>query len=1005
MNILREELVKKGDDFELVIHLFNMDEEFSKELSTKGTEEEIKSDIFSYVKRKYPDIKVSAVRLMVGGILLTTFTIGQTGAAFAAPKDINTSSDYAKPAIERLVSEEIIVGDEQGNFNPKSSMDRDAFTTMLVKAMGLDIINPEVPTFTDISKGNWAYPFIETAVENDLISGVSANSFAPKNHVTREQMAVILIRALGLSADDIDGMGDQLTFTDKEEISSYARDSVGFAVANGLFRGDENNRFLGKNTATREQVAVVIDNFLRNRDDLQQAANEIKTTTFTASVVEESLTSIRLDLNKDITSLIPEDINIADADGNNISVTAIDLSTDGRSVILTTSKMTSGVSYIISIDRDDLKGQSTVTPTVTITDLAVESITAIDAKNVLIEFNNHMEAGTGTNGAENITNYSISPENSIIGIRLRDDKSSVILTLDTAMTNDTAYTIKANKNIMDIDGKVLSTTTDYSSYLFFADHIEPTVSSFSTNELGAIKIKFNENMSVKPDIVIINGQPINSDNISFVEGDDSITISKDGIPANIELGTSYPIYISGGKDLAGNTMTLFQDTLHYSIATEAPEVEAINVTGENTLEIAFSEALNDTNTNGEDNSSIIGLSITKNNTPLTDVTARTTDGKVFQVNLPTASNVLFDAAKNETSVDLQVTVENYKDLVNNIGEKHTDKVTITKDTEGPILTKSEYNFTDGEFILTFDEGLTAVGNVGTLASGITLINTNTGVKTDITDVNIKAVSAGDKRVLIHNTGANGLGLSPGTYTFSFAKGLLKDQALNGGNPIKAFSSTISVPASAADSIKPVIANVASPSKDQITITFSEAVKGGVAAGSSTDPGNYKLNGDPLPADTVITLNNELNIATISMPAGSIDKTESRILNIQNVQDLAGNEIVPIDKPISLVDSTSPVLQSAVFDEVTGAIVLSFNETIQGNNATLPISSDFIVKVNNVTITDIDVTPGTKDNQVKITSQNANFNTGNITITTAATTTGSDAAGNSLAPDLAVTLTR
>ena len=1004
MNILREELVQKGHKFELIIHLLNTDEEFSKELFTKSDEDAFKNDIWSYVKRKYPNIKVSAVRLMVSGMLLTTFTLGQTGAAFAAPKDIDTSSDYAKPAIERLVNQQVIIGDENGNFNPKSTMDRDAFTTMLVKAMDLDIVTPEVPTFKDVPKTNWAYTFVETGVANNLISGVSSDSFAPKDRITREQMAVILVRTLKLSADDIKGMGDQLTFIDKEGISSYARDSVGFAVANGLFRGDETNRFLGKNPATREQVAVVIDNYLTNRDALQQAADAIKNTTFTASVTQDNLTSIRLDFDRVITSLSSEDIEITDAEGNSLSITGIDVSADGRSALLTTNEMTSGKPYTVSIDRDDLKGQSTITPTVIIRDLAVESITAIDAKNILIEFNNKVEVGTGANGAENSTNYSITPNNSIVDAKLTDEKSSVILTLNAAMENDTAYTIKVNKNIQDIDGKPLG-TTDYSSYLYFSDHTAPTIQDLSTTELGAITIEFSENLSVKPDVVILNGQTIHPDNLLFTPGSDRITISKAGIPATIELGKQYPIYISGAKDLVGNTMDLFQDTLRYSIATEAPEVDEVNVLGENIFEIAFSEALSGTNNDGGDNSAILGLSVTKNNDPLTNVVATTTNGKVFQVHLPTATNVLFDGTKNETSVRLQIKVENYKDLANNIGENYTDTITIKKDTHGPVLTKTEYRYTDGQFRFIFDEGLASLTNTGTLASGITLINNNTGVKTNITAAHIKTINSGDKSIIIQNTGAEGLGLAPGDYTFSFAKGLLKDQALNGGNANAAFNVSLSVPTSASDTIKPAVASISSTAKDQIEVTFSEAVKGGTVSGSATDPGNYRLNGAALPANTIITLNSGKNVATIAMPTGSVDKTEARILTVQDVQDLAGNKLTTIDRPISLTDSTKPLLQSAAYDAASAAIVLSFNEAIQGDDETIPVRGDFVVKVNGVTITDIAVTPGAKNNQVKITSQSANFNTGNITITTASSTTGSDAAGNNLAQDITVSMTR
>ena len=1006
MNILREELVKRGNNYELVIHLLNnTDEEFSKELSTEDNQEAVKSDILSYVKRKYPHIKINAVRLMVGGMLITTFTLGQGAAAFAAPKDINTSSEYARLAIERLVNQQVIVGDEQGNFNPRSSMDRDAFTTMLVKAMGFTIVTPDVPTFKDVPKDNWAYPFIETAVANNLISGVSGDSFAPKNRITREQMAVILVRSLQLSSDDIRGMGDQLTFADKGDISDYARDSVGFAVAHGLFRGDDSNRFLGKNTATREQVAVVIDNYLTNRETLVQAAEAMKTTTFTAAVTADSLTAIRLDFNKPITALAPGDVNIADADGRMISITGVALSTDGRSAMLTTQKMTSGVPYVVTINRDDLKGQSTITPTMTIRDLAVESIVAIDAKNILIQFNNKVEAGTGINGAERAANYSVSPNNNIAGTKLGDDKSSVILTLDTAMTNDTAYTVKVGKNIMDVDGKPLSATTDYSSYLFFSDHTPPTIRNLSTTELGAVKIAFSENLSAKPDTIILNGQPINAENILFVPGTDTVTISKAGIPTNIVLGTTYPLYISGAKDLVGNTMALFQDTITYNIVSMAPEVDGVKVLGEHSFELTFSEALGGVVTNGGDNSAVLGLSITKNNIPLAH-TATTTDGKTFTIHLPTDPNVLFDGTKNETSAVLKVSVENYKDLANNMGEKYVDQVTVKKDTQGPSVTKAEYLFTDGEFSFTFNEGLASMANTGVLASGITLINNNTGVETTITEANIKPINSGDKRVIIRNTGDNGLGLAPGVYTFSFAKGLFKDQALNGGNATAAFKSEVSVQSTAVDTIKPMVAGITSTAKDQITVTFSEAVKGGAGiSGSATDPANYRLNNVALPANTVIALNAGQSIATIKMPAGSFDKTQTEILTIRNVQDLAGNTIESVDRPVQLTDSTRPLLQSAVLDATSGAIVLSFNETIHGAQATTPVSGDFIVKVNNVVVADVVVAPGTTNKQVNITSQGTNFSTGNITITTASTTTGSDAAGNSLAPDKTVTLTR
>ncbi|MFZ5967012.1 MAG: S-layer homology domain-containing protein [Bacillota bacterium] len=1005
MNILRDELVKKGNQYELIIHLYNSRMEFSRELGSLEREEDIKSDILSYVKRKYPNVRINAVKLMVGGMLITTFTLGQTGGAFAAPKDIQSSSEYARSAIERLVDQNVIVGDDKGNFNPKATMDRDAFTTMLVKAMDLEMVTPETPTFNDVAKDNWAYPFIETAVANGLISGMGEGSFAPKNHITREQMATILVRSLGLTPDDIRGMGDALTFADKEDISSYALDAVGFAVANNLFKGDDQNRFLGKHTATREQVAVVIDKYLTTRDALEETAAQLKSTTFTASAVPDDLNTIRLVFSKSVAALAAADISIVGADGSTITVTDIDLNDDQKTAVLTTGTMIAGTSYTITIDSDTIKGQSAITPTVVVKDLAVDDVTAIDAQNILVKFNRPVTSGNGTNGAENIANYTVTPAVSVISARLNDDRSSVLLTLDTAMTNETAYTIRVGKDIKDTDGKVLSTLTDYTTYIFFSDHTAPTVLDMSSTEVGSIKIGFSERLSSKPDVIILNGQTVDPSNILFMAGSDFVTILKDGIPGNIELGKSYPIYISGAKDLIGNTMDLFQGTVNYSIIAEAPDVDSITAIDENTLEIVFTEELLGADKLGGNNAALMGLVVKKNNIPLEQVTATSVDGKIFRIHLPKSDNVLYDATKNETAVPLLVSVDNYKDLANHVGNPVTQTVTVTKDTVGPALLDAAYSFSDGEFIFTFDEGLAALTDTTALAAGITLINNTTGVRTDLSEASIKPIASGDTKLIIKNTGDGGLGLAAGFYTFSFAQGLVKDMALNDGNTNTAFQTSVTIPSGAADLAKPVVLSIASPAKDTITVTFNEAVKGGLVSGSATDPDNYKLNGAALPANTMITLNTEKNIATITMPSGSIDNTETKILSIADVQDLAGNQIDPANKTVYLTDSTSPILEAAVYDSTTGAVVLSFSEQVHGANVTSPVAGDFVVKVNGVTVPDIVVAPGTENHQIRITSPSTNFSTGNITVTTAAAPTGADAAGNALAAGITASITR
>jgi hypothetical protein len=233
---------------------------------------------------------------------------------------------------------------------------------------------------------------------------------------------------------------------------------------------------------------------------------------------------------------------------------------------------------------------------------------------------------------------------------------------------------------------------------------------------------------------------------------------------------------------------------------------------------------------------------------------------------------------------------------------------------------------------------------------------------------------------------------------------VKDQSLNSGNGNASFSATVTVPSSAADTTAPTVTGATELAKDKFRVDFSEAVKGGNVAGSATNPDNYKLNGKALPAGTVITLDSTKMQATVTMPAGSVDKTETKLLTVSGVQDLAGNTIATTNKTIALTDSVKPVLQSGAYDSATGALILTFSENVDGKGdggATTPVDADFIVKVNGVVVTDATVGTTSNENQVKITSASTNFATGSITIATASTTTGADADGNTLVSDTLV----
>ena len=92
---------------------------------------------------------------------------------------------------------------------------------------------------------------------NGVARGYSDERFGPDDPVTREQIAAIFWRYAGSPDSETDA-----GFADEEDISDYAAEAVDWARANGIVNGMEGNYFLPQDSATRAQVATLLQNYL-----------------------------------------------------------------------------------------------------------------------------------------------------------------------------------------------------------------------------------------------------------------------------------------------------------------------------------------------------------------------------------------------------------------------------------------------------------------------------------------------------------------------------------------------------------------------------------------------------------------------------------------------------------------------------------------------------------------------------------------------------------------------
>lgn len=170
---------------------------------------------------------------------------------------------YSRNAVSSLASKGIIVGDPQGRFNPRGGVTRAQVATFIVKSLNLPLEDNAAPTFTDVVS-HWSKPFVETAFRYGITSGTSPTTFSPDRFCSREELITMLMKAIGsnpgaMNPNVLNGILTE--FKDANLISPWAKAPMALAYSENLISG-YNGLVTPKNLATREQTAVILDNYL-----------------------------------------------------------------------------------------------------------------------------------------------------------------------------------------------------------------------------------------------------------------------------------------------------------------------------------------------------------------------------------------------------------------------------------------------------------------------------------------------------------------------------------------------------------------------------------------------------------------------------------------------------------------------------------------------------------------------------------------------------------------------
>ena len=136
-------------------------------------------------------------------------------------------------------------------------MTREEFVKFIVLGLGLKLTEETDMDFPDVDRNAWYRSYVLSAASSGVVFGRGDGTFGIGDKITREDMAVMICRALSSKGISITAAAEP-GFSDAEYISDYAAEAVSFLSEKGILHGLDDGSFAPKSFSTRAQVAVVI---------------------------------------------------------------------------------------------------------------------------------------------------------------------------------------------------------------------------------------------------------------------------------------------------------------------------------------------------------------------------------------------------------------------------------------------------------------------------------------------------------------------------------------------------------------------------------------------------------------------------------------------------------------------------------------------------------------------------------------------------------------------------
>ncbi|MDD2396368.1 MAG: S-layer homology domain-containing protein [Tissierellia bacterium] len=235
--------------------------------------------------------------ILLSIVLSLLFTMTANAAVFS-----DISDHWARSYIESVEKNGLVDGYENGTFKPDNNVTVLESLIMMSRLYEIDedikeeIINeykPSLKKMENLLGYDWSLDYLAVAIELGIIPEKTVKDWFANEAIiadaTREQVAVLLINAMGFSEDAKTLKTYSLPFNDRADITASARPYIYLMHEKEIMLGDNENNINPKSKITRAEIATLLDKAFDYIDDKNIVPNFDKyepTTTVSGMITE-----------------------------------------------------------------------------------------------------------------------------------------------------------------------------------------------------------------------------------------------------------------------------------------------------------------------------------------------------------------------------------------------------------------------------------------------------------------------------------------------------------------------------------------------------------------------------------------------------------------------------------------------------------------------------------------------------------------------------------------------